>query len=349
MRFKHFMKIIEITDKKKWDGFIGEQPFSQFLQSWDWGEFHERMGRKIWRLAVVDIDDKIDMPSGDSISRTFGDEEILLAAQIIKYHLPLGQSYLYAPRGPIINQKPGAKSQRLMKLFSKEIKHLAKSQKSIFFRFEPIENIQHDSSIYKVESIQPEEDWYLNLEKTEEELLKEMHSKTRYNIKVALKKGIDIKYDENGKYFDDFWKLISNTYGRKEIRTHAKEYYQKILNQKERVKLWVARYEEKIIAANILSYFGDTVIYLHGGADYQFRNLMAPYLLQWKAILGAKEKGYKYYNFGGISEINKNWAGISRFKKGFGGLGVHYAGTYDLEIKKGRYQLYRIIKKIKSI
>lgn len=352
------MKILEITDKKIWNDFIGAQKYAQFLQSWEWGEFHEKMGRKVLRLAVVE---KIPLvpplqkgENGVEINRVFttgGDamdcDEILFAAQIIKYKLPFGQSYLYAPRGPIISRKSKVKSQKLWKLFYGKIKDLARTQKSMFFRFEPMEENELKViklKVYKVKGVQPENEWLLDLEKTEDELLKEMQQKTRYNIRLAQKKGIQIKCGGEKKYFEEFWRLIAKTYDRKDIRTHTRQYYQGILDIKDKAQLWVAEYEGKIIAGNVISFFGDTATYMHGGADYEMRNFMSPYSLQWELIKEAKRKGYRYYDFGGISEKKAEWEGITKFKKGFSGFELNYGGTYEIPLSAVKYGLYKVIK-----
>jgi len=91
--------------------------------------------------------------------------------------------------------------------------------------------------------------------------------------------------------------------------------------------------------------------YAHGGSAAQDKNVMAPYLLHWKLIEDAKEKGLKWYDFWGIApndDPNHPWAGITRFKKGFGGEGVHYAGTYDALIKTIWYNAYQLAKVAKK-
>ncbi|MFH0856747.1 MAG: peptidoglycan bridge formation glycyltransferase FemA/FemB family protein [bacterium] len=369
------MQILEITDKKIWNDFIGAQECAQFLQSWEWGEFHKKMGRKVWRLAVVEkIPLYPPLQKGERegainrVSATGEGDNILIAAQIIKYELPFRQSYLYCPRGPQIVKSlkhalsfpngvkacpelaEWVKSEGIFLLY-KNLKELARQEKSIFLRFEPMEENELKvikSKVYKVKGVQPENEWILDLEKTEDELLKEMHQKTRYNIRLAEKNGVRIRCADNDGAFEDFWRLISRTYSRKEIKTHTREYYKGILDIKDAVKLWIAEYKGKVIAGNIVSYFGDAAAYLHGGADYEARNLMSPYLLQWETIKDAKKNGCAYYDFGGISEVKDDWQGITKFKKGFGGFELTYGGTYDAPFKKARYGLYVAVKKVRT-
>lgn len=108
--------------------------------------------------------------------------------------------------------------------------------------------------------------------------------------------------------------------------------------------LFIAEYQGKTIAANLVNFFGPTATYTHGGWDWEYRSLMAPHLLQWEQIKEAKNRGCKAYDFWGIDKIN--WPGITRFKKGFGGKEVNYIGTFDLILKQAWYSAYILVKKI---
>jgi lipid II:glycine glycyltransferase (peptidoglycan interpeptide bridge formation enzyme) len=119
------------------------------------------------------------------------------------------------------------------------------------------------------------------------------------------------------------------------------------------VELWVAEsLNNDIIAANLMVFYGDTATYLHGASNYAFRALMAPNLLQWNLIQEAKKRGFKYYDFHGIAP-NENpkhpWAGVTRFKKGFGGEIANYPGTYDFIYETGWYKIYKLFRKINRL
>ncbi|MBI5071795.1 peptidoglycan bridge formation glycyltransferase FemA/FemB family protein [Candidatus Falkowbacteria bacterium] len=187
----------------------------------------------------------------------------------------------------------------------------------------------------------------MDLTKSEDELLAAMHEKTRYNIRLAEKKNLALKTGT----VDDFWKLMEETTKRDEFRAHPKKYYEKMFEKLADGEKNKMRGELKIVyqgiaplAAAIIGYFGDTVTYLHGASSYEYRNLMAPYLLHWEIIKEAKKLGYKFYDFWGIDE--KKWPGVTRFKKGFGGFEINYPGTFDLPINKLWYKIYNLAKKI---
>ena len=189
-----------------------------------------------------------------------------------------------------------------------------------------------------------------------------MKSKTRYNIKLAEKKEVRIKKREvSGEYVEDFLRLSKIMAERQGIVTHNESYYRKMFEviPSEIIKLYIAEYENKIIAANIIIFYGDMTTYLHGASDDKYKNLMAPYLLQWQAIKDAKAVGCAKYDFGGVKIRSKNkearskknsWEGITRFKLGFSPNTetVEYPGCYDIIINQKKYWLYRTIQKIKS-
>src|SRR3989338_8328575 len=111
------------------------------------------------------------------------------------------------------------------------------------------------------------------------------------------------------------------------------------------VKLYFAEFKGKPISTALISFFGDTATYLHGGSSNQERNVMAPYLMHWHIIKLAKAQGQKYYDFHGISE--DKWPGVTRFKKGFGGYELNYPGTFDLAYDQGWYSIYKMVRKVR--
>ena len=282
---------------------------NSFLQSSIWAEFQKSLGRKIWQI--------------DSIN-------------IIKHNLPFGKSYLYSPR---------CEGKFLSELFFKKIKEIAKQENAIFLKIEPLEELRASPlelekfGFRKSNNIQPQKTLILDITKSEQELLNQMHYKTRYNIGLAKKKEILIKKDKSK--FEDFWRLIEETKKRDGFRPHPKEYYRKML-EIPGIELFVAEFKNKIIAANIVVFCGKTVTYLHGASDYKYRNLMAPHLLQWEQILEAKKRGCLEYDFWGIDE--KKWPGVTRFKKGFGGREIVYPGAYDLVFQPIWYKIYKNIR-----
>ena len=244
--------------------------------------------------------------------------------------------------------------------------------------------------------IEPSQTLILDISKSEDELLAQMHEKWRYNIRLAERKGVTVKLlvsDTNSfeQYFEEFYRLVSEgTAERKNIRHYPKEYYRQQLtinNQQFNLPaplcvrgeekwnrengtsastpfvkggtgevkslLFVAEYESKVIAANIVVIFGNKATYLHGATSSEHREVMAPHLLQWEQIKYAKAQGCSEYDFWGIvnehtlDKRRQSWEGFTRFKRGFGGQEVNYVGYWDYPLNKPWYFLYRLVQKFR--
>jgi len=335
------MEIFEISDlgseKEKWNNFVLAN-YGEFLQSFEWGSFKEKMGDEIWRIGIKDQGEKIGQ------------------ALIIKHRLIFNKKYFYCPRGPVfLSSLSGEKKKEAIRNFLREIKNQAKKEKVIFFRFEPnlsLKNLNLEENFFNlgfdiqpVESTQPKETLVLDLKKEIEELLKSMHPKTRYNLRLAEKHGVKVSVKDGFKTFLD---LLKETAKRKKIRIYSEQYYFNLLKEfsKENIKIYFAYCKNKILATGLILFWEKTAIYLYGGSTRENREVMAPYLLHWEVIKEAKQKGFSTYDFWGIDE--KKWPGLTRFKLGFGGRRIVYPQSYDLVFNKFWYFLYRLGSKIRK-
>ncbi len=344
-------------------------PVGEFLQSRDWLKFQESVGRKTFNL------------SGKNFS-----------ASIVEHKLPIVGKYLYIPKGPIL------KISNFKFQISKEIHelvNLAKKNSAGWIRIEPeseelLEAIRENRE-YKItkapHDVQPKEIFVIDISRSEDELLAEMKPKTRYNVRLAEKRGVTVISDQrtvNSKNVDEFLRLTQVMAKRQGITAHPGEYYRKMLENisGDILKLYVAEYEGRVIAANLVVFYGETCIYLHGASDDDYRNVMAPYLLQWRQIQDAKKAGCVKYDFGGVKAViseqesansknsnsdnqnkksfipdtkyqilNTNWSGITKFKLGFSPKTIPtiFPGSYDIIISKTKYRLYRSIQRLKSL
>jgi len=380
------MQIIKFKENQKgiWNKFITENNSESFLQAWEWGEFQKSVDRRILRIGVIG-------KSFEERNKKVSSDDLLAVALIVKYDLPFRQSYLYCPRGPVMSQKfikskvYKVKDQKsgIVDFLIEKIKKITEKEKAVFLKIDPPIRMNQEqgappllgearwgiSKNFKksLNEIQPRNTLILDLTKSEEELLKEMKPKTRYNIRLAERKGVRIRNYESGimnqEYFEKFWELVEETSRRDKFSSHNKNYYWKMLESLNGIcknsltaKLYLAEYKNRTIAANIVLSFGDFCVYLHGASSSEHRNVMAPYLLQWRQILDAKKTGCKAYDFWGIdsskSQINSksnDWSGITRFKKGFGGQERNYVGAYDLIFSRKKYYAYKLSKKIRSL
>ncbi|MDP2944633.1 MAG: peptidoglycan bridge formation glycyltransferase FemA/FemB family protein [bacterium] len=341
------MELFYFTAKEELDSFIksaADTRGAEFLQSWRWGEILKAEGAKVLRVGA----------------RLTGGE-ILAAATIIKKPLAGGYAYWYSPRGAVFKPDLAEEKRRGIENFLyEEIKKIDSS--AIFLRIEPKEleepgkdalttgnGLKNASGRFKIKKtldLQPGQTLILDLADSEEELLKRLRQKTRYNISLAAKKGVEIK-EGSAADFSEFWRLLNLTGARDNFRLHGAEHYRNLLAPSDFIKLFLASYNGKNIAAGLFCFWGDRATYLHGASDNEFRNVMAPYLLQWSVIKKAKEGGYRYYDFYGISD--KKWPGVTRFKLGFGGRTENYPGTYDVIFHPVLYGLYEFTRKLRRL
>lgn len=282
----------------------------------------------------------------------------LLFAQVYIYHLIGSYTQLYIPRGPIFYQEN--LSLEYKNEFWNNIKTIAKKYKAVFTLIEPAELNptpiwETHTKITSTERL-PHQTQILNLEQDEENLFQSIHSKMRYNIKLAERKGVIIKKIKPDDaqfetYFNAFFELIQQTSIRGKFAIHNKAHYYHLLTHNLptiQTSLIIAEYESTILAANIILDTPNNRTYLHGASSNQYRNLMAPPLLQWESIKEAKKLGKKIYDFWGISTTKKSWQGISRFKIQFGGETINYPASQIIIHNKILFSLYTLFRKLRG-
>ncbi|HOZ36270.1 MAG TPA: peptidoglycan bridge formation glycyltransferase FemA/FemB family protein [bacterium] len=343
--------LTDYQNKEEWDKFVAENTSpSSFLQSFEWGEFNkEALGYTLTRWVVQE------------------DEKLRVVAQGINKSLPGDNQYIYCPRGLVwhkdySDQRALAYSEIVKKLWATE-------QDKIFLRVCPpyeykdyivgfIKRLGFKKPKILIHSQEPESTILVDLTKSEEELLGAMHQKTRYNIRLAEKKGIQVRTmsaDSMTRDIEIFYRLSQETAKRNGIKIYDKSYYEKLIgyfgtgDKNVKLKLYFALQEGKPLATILAIYFGDTATYLHGASANEGRELMANYLLQWNVIKDAKRDGFKIYDLWGASENNDAWAGITRFKKGFGGQEYRFLGAWDYVLRPGWYNSLKIMRGLNRV
>jgi peptidoglycan pentaglycine glycine transferase (the first glycine) len=269
----------------------------------------------------------------------------------INLSLTLGKSFTWIQKGP-------------KSISNLKFKILDLPKGTVFIRLEPesisdieikkkyLKKVGQNSLLSGQKS--PAKTTILMISKTEDELLAQMKSKTRYNIRLAEKKGVTVTITNTA---DDLCELLQKTAQRQsDYSLHPAKYYEQMLEKmatKGLVKVFVAKDENgEAIAAIMVSFYGEVATYLHGGFSDKHRSLMAPYLCQWEAIKYAKNHGCKYYDFWGVAETDDPkdpWAGISRFKRSFGTVDVEFSGAYDLIINHFWYNIFLIAAKLRHL
>jgi len=332
-------------------------PDGGFLQSEYWKKFQEAWGRRTYNLSE----------NGE-------DGELIAHANIIEHKLPVAGKYFYVPRGPVLKIFNFQFS--IFKQFLNDLIFNAQKNNAGWIRIEPAndeilnsikDNLPENIKIKKsAVDMQSRDILVMDILGDEKDILAGMKQKTRYNIRLAGKKGVKVFTSREEKYINGFCSLIQITAKRDKITSHPKSYYRKMFETipGDVLKLYIAEYEGKIIAANLVLFFGKMATYMHGASDNGHRSVMAPYLLQWQQMVDARKAGCERYDFGGIKiqphpgpllvkerEAKNSWSGITKFKQGFAPdiNPIQFPGSYDIILKPAKYNLYRALQKIKRI
>lgn len=289
----------------------------EFLQSFAWEDLQKNTGRETWRV-----------------------ENLL----VVQHTMKAGMNYLYCPRPEFLGVNHAS-------TFLENIAECAEREQSIFLKIDCSSDISLSDTSYKIissQSLQPQRTIILDVSLPQEKLRAAMHEKTRYNIRVAEKKGVIVsRAARDARDADMFFSLLQETAARDRFRTHPKKYYQELLAVSSdgfSNELFCARYQGELLACALVNFYApaNTVTYLHGASLQKFRNVMAPYLLHWSIIQEAKKRNFQYYDFWGIDD--DRWPGVTRFKKGFGGTLIEYPASRDIVFRPFWYRMYHYTK-----
>lgn len=341
------MKTHLITSQEvpPYEAFLGAHSGS-LMQSWDWGEFQEGVPSrgKFWALVCTEGD------------------KWLGTAMIVRQSLPFGLCWFSIARGPVFAKD--VDKTKVWAMLLTFIKGLAKQQKAVFVRVEPPANLPAGAEevLFRGRDWRkahahyyPEWTLKVDLSKSEEEILNQMKSKGRYNIKVAEKRGVTVHMTHNPKDVSSFYSVLKGTGGRDGFAIHPESYYQKFIESAHGGKwgaLFVTELEGKVIGGLLATFYGDTATYYYGASDHAERASMAPYLAQWVAMQEGKKRGCKWYDFLGVAPPDQPkhpWAGITQFKEKFGGERFQYPEAREIVFKSGWYFLILLRKYVSRI
>jgi lipid II:glycine glycyltransferase (peptidoglycan interpeptide bridge formation enzyme) len=298
-----------IVSLAEWNQFLQRHPNAHLLQTGEWGELKSAFGWKPVRIV-----------SGDR------------GAQVLFRRLPLGFTIAYIPKLAFSDQRL-AISRELWR----EINAVCKQHRAVFLKLEPDLWDDQQPGTWDLElrtsphNIQPPRTILVDIGGTEDEILGRMKQKTRYNIRLAEKKGVTVRAWDD---LASFHKMMLVTAGRDGFGVHSLEYYRRayeLLHPKQMGELLLAEYAEKLLAALFVARNGKRAYYLYGASTDEERNRMPTYLLQWEAMQWAKACGCEEYDLWGVPDeeaaaLEANFEkrhdglwGVYRFKRGFGG------------------------------
>lgn len=305
---------VAAEEKEKFNAVVNHP-----CQSWQWGEFREKMGHQVFRIGV------------------FAGQKLTSAYQFTLHQLPyLPYTIGYLPRGPMPDQA-----------MIRALEKIGQEKKTIFFRIEP--NIK-----FKSLNLRPakrpffyQDTFVIDLTKSEKELLALMKPKTRYNINLARRHGVKVTEDNSGEVFETYLKLLKETTNRQGFFAHTEEYHRQMrrsLQPDGIARLFKAEYQKQILAIWVLFHFHDTLYYPYGASSFWRRGLMASNLMMWEAIKFGKKLGCQKFDLWGClgekPDPKNPWYGFHRFKAGYGGDLVKFPGSFDFVLQPRLYQLY---------
>ena len=332
-------EVKEITSEQKWNTFVDGAGAHTFLQSWEWGELGRAMGSKIWRLGVLE-NGKI--------------EGVMLA---VKVEARRGR-FLFVPHGPIINWANG----EAFDLLIRELKKIAKEENAVFIRIAPSEKKSEEGmGVLGALGLRPspihthaELLWLLDLSPSEEDLLKNMRKQTRYSIQKAGKDGVLVEISAKPEDAERFYEIYETTAQEQKFHAFSREYIAsefKAFAGAGSVKFFFARYKGEIVSAAMIIFSKHEAFYHHGASLKKYPQLTASHLLQWEVIREARRRGCRIYNFWGISPPDNRkhpWAGLSLFKRGFGGYAEEFISSHDLPLSY-KYWLNFMVEKARKL
>ncbi len=340
------VKFVEITDRETWDDFVAKRPETNFLQSFDFYEFHKNRGLEIVRRAALK-DDKI----------------VAVYAGVVE-HAKRGR-HLAIAGGPILDWN----DKKLAKLVVNDIKEQSTKLNCVFARLRPqcevsekTLKLAQDLGLKKAPMyLSVEYAGILDLNKTDEELLTDMRQRLRRALRKGAKNGITIEVSTNPKDIHEFYRIQLQTAKRHDFYAFGEDFLTKQftafaredekilrepsdtlskLDQHGEARLYIAKKDGEILAENFMIFYGNEASYHYGVSSELGTKLSGAPLLHVQAMKDARAKGIKRYSFWGIvaeDDTNHRFYGVSQFKRGFGVDELKYLPAHDLVIHQFAY------------
>ncbi len=318
------MIIKEIEDRELWEKSLLSFERRTFLDSWNWGEFRKKLGDKVWRRGV------------------FEDGRITGASLVSRIDSRKGDFLLLA-------HSPITESGDSFKAALKDIITIAKKERVQFVRLAPVfengsleEEMALDLGFRKSpSSVFPTKSLEVDLSPNEESILLNMRKSTRYLIRKGSKdSGMSVSLSSDPRDLSVFCDLYSKTASRQGFNPFSKDYLEKefrSFSSDGEARIILGYHGDDCLAGAFVVFWGGRAFYHHGASLSVSNDIPLAHLVQWEAIKEAKRRGCEKYNLWAISpsgDPKHKWAGLTRFKRGFGGDEIDYADTMDLPLSK---------------
>lgn len=332
---------IKLTDPKEWDNFLHKQEQTLFTQYSQYGKFYETLGEKTWIVGA------------------YNGDELIGGSLVVSVHAKRG-NFLFLPYGPIIDYENDTAFADLIKF----IYDLAKKEKNDFVRVSPfIDNIKKHKELFAKNGFRKapihmlaETTWLLDLSPSEDELLQNMKKNHRNLIRRCLRMGVRIDRSIEDEALDRLNDLHDVTARKHNFHRFSRKYIAdefRAFKDGEGALIFEAYLPDNVLdSSSIIMFSGSMAAYRHSASLNINRKLPSSYLIQWETICEAKRRGKKLYNFWGItpegSKKSHPFAGITHFKKGFGGFEKDLLPCQDLPITT-KYWLNYLIETTRRI
>jgi lipid II:glycine glycyltransferase (peptidoglycan interpeptide bridge formation enzyme) len=320
-----------ITDPVQWNTALAALPARHVLQSWEWGQFKRRWG---WSPRYL-LYEESGQPRG--------------AALILRRSVGKVLNILYVPKGPALDYSDATLADRVLN----QLALIAKQDRAIFIKIDPDLDAPDRSILLdhgwrpSREQIQFRNTVLIDLTPSEEQLLASMKPKTRYNVRLAQKKGVSIR-EGTASDLELLYSMYAETSQRDDFLIRPLDYYRDAWGsfiQSGSAQPLIAEVDGQAVAGLILFHFADRAWYMYGMSRNIHRETMPNYLLQWQAMQWAKSRGCTVYDlWGAPDELNENdsmW-GVYKFKEGLGGKFAEHVGAYDFVASRFWYWVYSV-------
>lgn len=348
------IQLRELHDQPTWHAHIQTLPAPHLLQSWNWGAFKSRYGWEPYRLAWFN-------ENGSAIAAAQ-----VLVRKIRLSPTPIELTVLYCPKGPLLDWSMNSVD---IHMVMRQLIDFARQHKAIFIKIDPdlplafgsepdelhpnaqtdgmrlLADIQAAGWQSAAEQIQFRNTMLLDLSGNEEELLATMKSKTRYNIRLAAKRGVTVRMGSL-EDLDQLYQMYAETSLRDGFAIRNHDYYRAIWEtfiQADMAQPFVAEVDQQPVAGALAFKFLHRAWYLHGMSTGQHRKKMPNHLLQWEIIRWAQQQGCDSYDLWGAPDVfsaDDHMWGVYRFKKGFAANILQTPGALDYPMRKGWYWIY---------
>lgn len=330
------MKIVEIENRTKWDSFVTSHPEANFLQSWDFYEFHKARGKKIVRRAAIDTEGNI------------------FAAYAGVVETAKRGTHLAIAGGPIIDWH----SKKIVREIFDDIRKVGREANCAFVRVRPQLPLSEKSLQLMQELGLKKAPMYLSVEfagvldlnKTREEILTGASQGFRRKLRKAEKAELEITADVEKKSIEEFCKLEKKHAERQQYVAFSESFLTKQFEafaKNDEVLIYTAKKDGEILAQNFMIFYGPEASYHYGVSSVLGTKYSAAPLLHMAAMDEARKRGCIRYNLWGIVEPDEKthrFYGVSEFKRSFGCEELKYTPAHDMILNPIKYQLTRIIE-----